>query len=74
MTRCLLSSNGELTITRFMCSGYLCGEPARLCRDSLIFELLLNITTIRVHGVSPHFPRILGDHHAYQDIPSLLFD
>jgi hypothetical protein len=44
------------------------------CRDSLIFELLLNTTTFRVHGVSPHFPRILGDHHAYQDIPSLLFN
>jgi hypothetical protein len=41
---------------------------------SLIFRFLLNITTARVHGVGPHFPRILGAHHAYSDFPSLLFD
>jgi hypothetical protein len=41
---------------------------------SLIVRFLLNITTARVHGVGPHFPRILGAHHAYSDFPSLLFD
>jgi len=35
---------------------------------------LLNITKIGVQSADPHFARILGAHHAYPDIPFLLFD